>query len=41
MWSFFEAKCVKVVHFSILHDFASTNVDAFMVCLNIAYFVEN
>ena len=28
MWSIFEAKCVKVVSFSILHDFASTNVDA-------------
>ena len=25
MWSIFEAKCVKVVSFSILHDFASTN----------------
>ena len=28
MWSIFEVKCVKVVSFSILHDFASTDVDA-------------
>ena len=28
MWSIFEAKCVKVVSFSIIQDFASTDVDA-------------
>ena len=28
MWSTFEAKCVKVVSFSIIQDFASSNVDA-------------
>ena len=28
MWSIFEAKCVKVVSFFIIHDFASTDVDA-------------
>ena len=28
MWSIFEAKCIKIVPFSILHDFASTDVDA-------------
>ena len=28
MWSIFEAKCVKVVSFSIIHYFASIDVDA-------------
>ena len=28
MWSNFETKCVKVVSFSIIQDFASTDVDA-------------
>ena len=33
MWSNFEAKCVKVVSFSILHDFAFTDVDALRLML--------
>ena len=31
MWSIFEAKCVKVVSFSIIQDFASTEVDALRI----------
>ena len=31
MWSIFEAKFVKVVSFSILHDFASTDLDALRI----------
>ena len=27
MWSIFEAKCVKLVSFSIMQNFASTDVD--------------
>ena len=28
MWSIFEPKCVKAASFSIIQDFASTDVDA-------------
>ena len=31
MWSIFETKCVKVVSFSIIQDFAPTDVDAFSI----------
>lgn len=32
MWSIFETKCLKLVSFSIMQDFASTSVDA-LKCL--------
>ena len=31
MWSNFKTKCVKVVFFSIIQDFASTDEDALMI----------
>ena len=38
MWSIFKAKCVKVVSFSILHDFASTDVDALSIHISSSKF---
>ena len=31
MWSIFEIKYIKIVYFSIIQDFASTDVDALIM----------
>ena len=38
MWSIFEAKFVKVVSFSILHDFASTDLDALRILTSCLFY---